>query len=1029
LQFNILQRATQEISVRGCNSVVIGWKVRLALLLVVLLLGCVTALRPASALDPSKAVTQYVHTAWRTDDGLPQTSVMKILQTRDGYLWVATQNGLGRFDGARFRTFDRTNTPSLHDNWISDLVEDRAGTLWIATSHGGLTSLHNGIFSHFGGVDERAARTLAADPDGSIWVGGTGGVAHLRDGRVAGKYRTSDGLSGDPVRRIVVDRERSVWIATAGGLDRLLGGRIRSYSIKDGLPNTNVLNLYLGSDNMVWAKTLGSELVRWAGGRFRPWKIKGVAGTAVHDMLQDHDGNLWIASSTQGLLRIHDQHVSQYTGKNGLSNDEALCLYQDRDGNLWAGTNEGGLDRFRDSNLTTYSTEEGLPADRTHSVLEDGTGNIWVTTSSGLSRLNGAGVRIFTTTDGLPTNNVLSLQIDHRKDLLIGTLNDGLVRMRAGHFVKRLTIRDGVPASPISGILEDSAHDLWLATNGSGLSRYRDGRATAYSESNGLLSNTLFAVTEGLNGTIWIGTNDGLNSIRSGKVESYLTKNGPAHATIVTLLFDSRKILWIGTLDRGLFRFENGRFTQYTVRQGLPDDTIGNILEDSAANLWIGSNKGISRLRRQDLDAVAAGTGHIVHPTVFGRADGMKTADLNTGTQPNGWRARDGRLWFPTTRGVVVVDPSHLSFNHRPPSSRIEELVADDVALDLALPVRLQPDTHRLEIRYTAPNLTSPERMLFRYRLEGFDRQWIAGGISRVADYTNLSPGHYIFHVSASVESGNWNGQEATLAFDLLPEFYQTWWFRAFCGLAVIAAAWAAYRLRVNWLHVRAAVLEERQRIAREIHDSLAQGLAGIIFQTEAALMSMTRAPALTSTHLTTARELAMSSLDDARYSVSNLSPPVDDHKGLRESLSSIARQLARGRAEEINIRSSGTAWTMGPQASHHVVLIVKEALSNAISHGKARSISIELNYTADEMLVRVSDDGCGFDQELEVQRPGRGYGMGNMQHRAQRLGSRLGVMSEIGTGTVVSLRVPRASRLMRWWSGFLGSDVARIDN
>ena len=1015
---------------RSCDDVMTGWRRRRPRphFIVALLLCCLAALQPARALDPGKAVTQYVHTTWRTDDGLPQTSVMKILQTRDGYLWVATQNGIGRFDGTRFTTFNRTNTPGLQDNWISDLAEDRSGRLWIASSHGGLTSFRNGIFSHFGGIAELAARTLAAGPDGTIWVGGAGGVTRVRNGKIVRRYTTADGLSGDPVRRLLVDGDDSVWIATAGGLDHLSGGRIRSYSTKDGLPGGDVVGLYRGSGNSMWVKTLGSDLVRWADGHFTPWKTKGVAGPAVHDMLVDRNGNLWIASTTQGLLRIRDQRVSRFTVKNGLSNDEALCLYQDRDGNLWAGTNEGGLDRFRDSNLTTFSTDEGLSGDRTHSVIGDGAGNIWVTTSSGLSRLNGQGVRTFTTADGLPTNNVLSLLIDHRKALLIGTLSDGLIEMRAGRFAQRVATRDGMPASPISGIVEDGANQLWLATNGSGLVRYRDGRITVYSKSSGLLSNTLFAVAEGLDGTIWIGTDDGLNSIKSGLVGHYLTKSGPANATVVSLLFDSKKILWIGTLDRGLFRFENGRFTQYTVRQGLPDDTIGNVLEDSDANLWIGSNSGITRLNRQDLDAVAAGTGRAVRSIVFGKADGMKTADLNTGTQPNGWRARDGRLWFPTTRGVVVVDPAHLSFNRLPPSPRIEELVADDVPIDLALPIRLQPETRRLEIRYTAPNLSSPERMRFRYRLEGFDQQWIAGGVSRVADYTNLSPGHYIFHVSASVASGHWNGLETTFAFDLLPSYYQTWWFRTLCALAAILAAGAAYRLRVNWLHAKAAVLEERQRIAREIHDSLAQGLAGIVFQTEAALMSMTRAPEMTPSHVASARDLAVSSLDDARYSVANLSPPVVDHKGLDDALSSVAEQLTRGRAERMDIRSSGTAWTIGPQASHHVVLIVKEAVSNAISHGKARTISIELNYAADEMLVRVSDDGSGFDRDLEVQDPERGYGMGNMHHRARSLGSKLEVVSKIGDGTVVTLRVPRPRRLVRLWRGLLGFHVSAID-
>jgi ligand-binding sensor domain-containing protein/signal transduction histidine kinase len=992
------------------------------------LLCLVASLQPALALDPAKAITQYVHTVWRSDDGLPHTSVMKILETKDGYLWVGTQNGLGRFDGVRFTVFDHGNTPSLHDNWISDLVEDRNGALWIATSHGGLTSFHDGLFAHVGGIGDRAAQTLVADSDGSVWVGGSGGLAQIRNGRVTRTYTTANGLSGDPVTRLVLDKDRSLWIATAGGLNRLSGGKFESYTIKDGLPNNDVIDLQLEADATLWVRTQNSEPTRRVNGHFEPWMIPGVAGTGIHSMLKDRDGNLWIASTTQGLLRVAGQQVSRYTIKDGLSNDEVLCLYEDRDGNIWAGTNEGGLDRFRDGNITTYAKEEGLAADRTHSVIEDAIGDIWVTTSAGLNQLHGSHIRTFTTADGLPTNDVLSIGEDHEQTLWLGTLANGLVRMTNGHFSQALSARDGIPDYVITGILEDSSHQLWISTRGGGLVRYANGHASVFSKANGLLTNSLFAMAEGMKNTIWIGTSDGLNSIQDGHIQSYAASNGPADAWIVTLYFDSRNILWIGTLERGLFRLENGRFTQYTTEQGLPDNTIGNILEDSATNLWIGSNKGISRLSRNDLDAVAAGTSKAMQPIVFGKADGMKTSDLNTGTQPNGWRARDGRLWFPTTRGVVVIDPAHMSFSDRPPSAHIEEMVVDEVHFNLAAPVRLPPETRRLEIRYTAPNLSSPERTQFRYRLQGFDEQWVPGATQRIAHYTNLSPGHYTFRVNARVENGKWSAQEATLGFDLEPQFFQTWWFRLLCGFAGILLMWFAYRLRVGWLHARAAVLEERQRIASEIHDSLAQGLSGIVFQTEAALMSMTRAPNMTATHVISARDLAKSSLDDARYSVWNLSPPILDQKNLEESLSSMARQLARGRVDELDIHASGTAWSMRPEATHHVVLIAQEAISNAIQHGNARTISVTLTYANDAMHLVVSDDGSGFVEDAGVQQPARGYGMRNMRHRAERLGAKLDVASEIGKGTSVSLRVRRLGKWTRLWRGLRGSSIARID-
>lgn len=995
--------------------------------LVLGLVCCMAPLQPASALDPAKAITQYVHSKWETDDGLPQSSVMKILETRDGYLWVGTQAGLARFDGVRFTVFDHTNTPSLHSDYISDLVEDRQGTLWIATSHGGVTYFRDGLFSHLGGVGPRAALTLAADADGSMWVGGYGGLAHVKNGKVIKAYTVADGLSGDPINRLAMDKNGSLWIATAGGLNRMASGKIQSYSFKDGLPSNKVADLHLDADDTLWIRMQNAGLMRRVHDRFESWELQDVSGKTIRDILKDRDGNFWFAISGEGLFRVRGQQASRFTTKDGLSSDDVVCLYEDRQGNLWVGTNGGGLDRFRDGSFTTYAKAEGLASDLPFSVIEDRSGDIWVTTSAGLNQLRGNHIRIIKPADGMPIG-ITALWEDHAQNLWVGTSASGLFRMAHGRFVQALSTRDGIPAHIISGVLEDSRHQLWLSTRGGGLVSYISGQIRLYSTADGLLSNNLFAMAEGVKGIIWIGTTGGLNSIQDGQIKSYATKNDLDNAWIVSLHFDSRNILWIGTLGRGLYRFENGHFTQYAAQQGLPDVTINSILEDAATNLWLGSNKGIFRISRQDLDAVAAGTRKTVEPIVFGKADGMKSSETNNGTQPTGWRARDGRLWFPTTRGVVVVDPARLMFNDRPPLARVEEMLADQLPVNLAAPLRLAPGTRRLAIRYTAPNLSDPERTQFRYRLDGFDAQWVQGGTQRLAQYTNLSPGQYTFHVSASGDTGLWSAREATLRFELSPQFYQTWWFRLLYGLAGISLLWGAYRLRINWLHARAAVLEERQRIASEIHDSLAQGLSGIIFQTEAALISMKRAPEMTSTHLISARDLAKSSLDDARYSVWDLSPPVLDHKSLPESLSFMARQLAQGRVEELNIHSSGAAWTMRPEAKHHVVLIAQEAISNAIQHGGARTISIDLTYAADALRLEVSDDGVGFAPDLGVQQASRGYGMRNMHHRAERLGGNLTVTSEIKRGTQVSLRIPKLGTFERLWRHIRGRSIARID-
>lgn len=1006
---------------RETSSTRLGW---LALTLLCLL----GQLKPAIAVDGSKAISQYVHKTWRTDDGLPQSSVLRILETHDGYLWVGTAAGLARFDGVRFTVFDHANTPSLGADFVTDLVEDRQGTLWVGTYTGGVSYFRNGLFSEFGAINSRGGSALAADPDGSVWVGGYGGLAHIKNGKVIEVYTTANGLSGDPVRRIVVDKDKSLWIATAGGLDRLSGGRIQNYSTKDGLTNNDVTNLHLDVDGTLWVQMNNSPLARRVDGRFEAWNIPGVFGADIRAVLKDRSGNRWVGSSTEGLLRVNGTQVSRFTTNDGLSSDDVNCLYEDRAGNLWVGTWQGGLDRFRDGSFTTYANEEGLAAGPAYAVIEDSIGDLWVTTAGGLNLIRRNRVRVFKAPNELPTKGTWSLGVDHEQNVWVSTSDRELIRMRQARRAQTLSAPDGIPAYLITAILEDRKSQLWLATRGGGLVRFAGGSYSSYARSDGLSTNHLFALAEGEKGTIWIGTDNGLNSIENGRIKNHGSKSGLTNAWVRALYFDTDGILWIGTVGKGLFRLEGGHLTQYNSNQGLPGNTVNSILEDADSNLWLGLDRGIVRISRRDLDAVRSGIGKQVDAVHFSKADGMKSSETTGGTHPTGWRSRDGRLWFTTTRGVVVVNPARLSLKAGHSAARVEEFIADRLNVDLLAPVQLTPGTQRIQIRYTAPNLSDPERTHFRYRLEGFDHQWVAGGAPRLAQYTNLSPGRYTFRVNVRAESGQWDAQDAAITFDVLPRFFETMWFQLLYILAAMMLVWGAYRLRVSWLHARTSVLEERQRIASEIHDSLAQGLSGIIFQTEAALISMARAPDMTSSHMKLARDLAKSSLDDARYSVWNLSPPVLDQKELAESLPTMARQIARGRVEELDIHSSGAEWNLRPEATHHIVLIAQEAISNAIQHGHATTISIDLTYTDDAVTVVVSDDGVGFTPSSLVTKSNRGYGMRNMHLRAQRLGAKLEVASELGTGSKISLRVPRVGRFTRMLRYLLGMGTTRID-
>ena len=998
---------------------------RVAYLVIGLL--CVAApVQSALALDPGKLLSQYVHSVWRTEDGLPQSAVTKVLETSDGYLWVGTQGGIARFDGVRFTVFDHTNTPALRDDFVADLVEDSHGTLWIATANGGVTSLRNGAFTHLDSIGPRAGITVAATPDGSVWVGGHGGLVQVRNGSVVRIYTTSDGLWTDLVRRLLTDKDGALWIATSGGLNRLVDGKILSYPGASDAAGKDVSDLFLDHDDTLLVRTRDGRITRRSRDQIEPLTIIGLPLSTIRDMLVDRDGSLWLASAGEGILRVKGQQVTRFTAKQGLSSDQVNTLYEDRTGNLWVGTLGGGLDRFQDGAFTTYAMEEGLAADPVHAVLQDINGDVWVATSAGLNRIRENVVRTFTTTDGLPTNEILSLREGHTQDLWVGTGN-GLARIKDEHVVETRSKLEGIPDYQITGIYEDRLHQLWLSTRGGGIVRIADGDVRSYTKAEGLIEDFVFALIEAAPGRILAGTSYGLNTIQDGRI-SNISKSGLNDVLILSLHYDADKIVWIGTNGRGLFRLKNGVLEQFTTRHGLPDDTINNILEDAANNLWIGSNKGVFRVSRSDLEAVSTGAKKLLAPLLFGKADGMKSSETTAGSQPSGWRGRDGRLWFPTIRGVSVVDPKRLYLSVREPKAHIERVLADENPVALGDGVKLSPGISRLELRFTAPNLSAPERTRFRYRLDGLDKQWIAANMERMAQYTNLSPGHYTFRVSASGADGSWKGQESLLRIYISPRFYQTWWFQLITMLLGLMLVWVMYRLRVNWLYAKAGILEERQRIAGEIHDSLAQGLSGIVFQTEAALISMARAPHMTSTHLTSARDLAKTSLDDARYSVWNLSPPNLVHKSLVESLSAMAHQLTAGRVDKLNIRCSGAPWALRSEARHHVVLITQEALSNAIQHGNAHTISIDVTYAVDALHLVISDDGTGFSQTPDSPQPARGYGMNNIRRRSDRLHARIEVTSEAGQGARVALRIPRPSLLGRLWRRLRGTDPERIE-
>jgi ligand-binding sensor domain-containing protein/signal transduction histidine kinase len=808
-------------------------------------------------LDPTKAITEYTHSVWQTEQGLPQNSAKALCQTRDGYLWIGTDEGLVRFDGVRFTVFDKRTTPSIGSNIIQALTEDRNGALWIGTGGGGITRLRNGIFTQYStkdGLSNDFVSSFLEDSDGSLWIGTDGGLNRLQlddhDKITLTTFTTNNGLGNDFVRSLVQDRDGTLWVGTARGVSHLrLGQSVETtytnYTTINGLSNDDVRALVQDRDGALWIGT-GNGLNRLQVDTRSSAVItnytnnNGLLGSSIRALLLDCDGMLWIGTRGGGISRLNHGKFETYTTQNGLSNDDVRSLLQDREGILWIGTVVGGLNCLRNSAFATY-TANNKSNDDVLSVAQDGNGSFWIgTTIGGLRRFDydndGKVVfRNYTTKDGLSNNFVRVILQDrnnaertndaHNKKsgaLWIGTLGGGLNYCRYDHrgncTFTHYTTRNGLLSNNVTALLHDSDGALWIGTAQGGINRLKNGVFTSYTTKDGLLNNTVQVLLQDHEGALWIGTDAGLSRLSMdahGKATfiSYTTQNGLSGNLIRSLMQDRDGVLWIGTQGGGLHLFKNGKFTSLTTQNGLFDDVVFCILEDNFGYLWMSCNKGVYRTRKADIEAFANGKRARIFCEPFGVEDGMKNAECNGGSSV-GWKDNQGRLWFAAVAGVVMTNPAKLYSNLLAPPVIIEEIQADSNRLDLRTASTSQVGVEKLEFHYTATSLLFSGRVKFKFLLEGYDKEWIEAGTRRVAYYTNLPRGrHYRFRVIACNNAGVWNEVGAAAMLYLTPYYWETWQFYTLCAICAVAALYLAVRWRLRRTQARAIELE---RIVRE---------------------------------------------------------------------------------------------------------------------------------------------------------------------------------------------------------------------
>jgi signal transduction histidine kinase/ligand-binding sensor domain-containing protein/CheY-like chemotaxis protein len=766
------------------------------------------------ALDTRKPITHYSHSVWHTADGLPQDSVRAIAQTRDGYLWVGTQAGLARFDGEHFTAFDRLNSP-LNSDHVLCLAASRDGSLWIGTADSG------GLYRWTAGkgfervLAEATVRALLEDGSGVLWVGTeTQGLLRVSGGEVRAVAAQAE-LGSNHVRAIVQDRSGTIWVGTEGaGLSRYDGKRFVRYGRSEGLSESRVWALLAAADGSLWAGMKGEGLVHLGAGKPERFTTRnGLSSDVILSLCGDRDGNLWIGTDGGGLDRFHAGAFTAYTTADGLSGDIVRAIFEDREGMLWLGTAGAGLNRLKDDPINNYGFRDGLSNDLVWSMLEDTDGSVWIGTAEGwLNHWRDGRIERRRLSSTTAHDNVLPLIGDDMGNLWaglwagVGGRQLRTIRTSARQpFGMRLGWLNGIRA-----VLHGPGGEVWLGGE-AGVLEIRNGSVLRhYTTGDGLPDNRVLAMAFGRGGELWVATPKGLARLADVRFEDAGAGLPLRDDSISALLADDSGDLWIGSRTKGLYRFRGGHLAHYTSRDGLRDDQVFSILEDGKRNLWLACRQGIYRASIRDFDDFDARQAHTIATVVYESLDGLRSSEINYGAIPPALRTRDGRLWFATYGGVAVIDPEHLALNGYAPPVYVERVVANGVQLRLDALPGLQPWQRNLEIHYTALSFRAPQRVRFRYRLEGFDTEWIDAGTRRVAFYTNLPPGSYRFRVIACNSDGVWNREGAVLAFVLRPNVYETWWFWPMVCAGAIGLGVYLVRSRVRALRSREAELGRR---------------------------------------------------------------------------------------------------------------------------------------------------------------------------------------------------------------------------
>jgi ligand-binding sensor domain-containing protein/signal transduction histidine kinase len=963
----------------------------------------------SAGISTAPPLDAYAERMWQMQDGLPEQVVQAFTQTADRYLWIGTTGGLLRFDGERFVLYNRENTPAFRDNNIFCLTVSRDNTLWIGTEGGGLIRYRDGGFRSFStsdGLTNAFVRSVHEDIQGQIWIGTDDGLFRLSGARI----ERVDGTGGTPliaVHAIHEDRRGRLWVG-GSKLLRLEGSSATEYFLEGEASQNRVKSIEETADGTIWVGTV-SGLQRMVSGSslsgnssIPAFKRVGEVNGTVRFLRETSDGRLWIGTIGHGLIIYSDGRFEQITAPRKLPSNTVLNLFEDAEKNIWVGTQAGML-RLSRTPVRTVTLPDASDSDA-ETVYQDRDGDLWIAAANLFRFHNGkAAPYRFPSLSGVRIRNVFR---DREGTLWIGTDGRGVYR-QIGEQLVHYTTKEGLVNNFIRAFLQSRDGSVWIATD-EGVSRWRQQGFTNYQMSDGLCYFSTRSILEDQNGDIWIGTDRGVSRLHNNKFETDGAVTALREEKVWAIHQDSDGGLWFGTRAAGLYHLHAGKLDHYTVAQGLASDSIYELLEDKGGNFWISGANGISVINRRELETVADHPGRRVAVTLYGISEGLETIQMCGGEKPAGVLTAQGEIWFPSSKGPVRVSIAQPKPSDPVPVV-IDQVMVDGRQVQAPGKINLNPNTAKLELHYGVVLLRSQERIRFRYMMEGFDKNWSEASAERVAYYTNLPPGQYHFRVAAFEMDNPEQITEASLGMTQEPHFYRTTWFVACCFFLLAAMVWSVYQFRLGQLRVRfQAVLHERNRLAREMHDTLIQGCASVSALLEAHSSLGDSEGEARNDLLDCARTQLRSTIDEAREAVLNLRMTSESGTNIGPLLDRMTEQVSHEFGIPVVCQISGKPFEFEQSTVHELLMVAREAIYNAVRHGQPNRVQLGLRFEEDNCSVKVQDDGLGFDPAMVPYLPAGHYGLVGIKERVSRMGGRLTLNSSTGAGTELIIQIPR---------------------